>query len=215
MSTSWTPDKEWDEEDAYVVGGGPSLRNFDWSLLHGKNAIGCNSAYILGAAVVPIVVFGDHEWWDKIGHEGTARYGGRVVGAVRYKLRPCPWLLTMERQEFGLGTSWLGWNGNSGSLAVNLALILGARRVFLLGFDMRLGGEGRANWHDLRYQSVGGDVYGRFIQGFGRVAKALPQVFPRRSVVNLTDSSDLPHFEKVSLAVHFGRPVERREEVLT
>jgi len=36
------PDNSWKDEDCYIIGGGPSLKRFNWSLLKGKKTIGIN-----------------------------------------------------------------------------------------------------------------------------------------------------------------------------
>lgn len=203
----WDPSSEWEGEDAYIVGGGPSLAHFNWGLIRGKNTIGCNSAYILGVDIVKIVIFADYLWWKKIGEKGTEKYGGRVVGCSdRLKTETCPWLLTMDRHPTAVLSSGrtLSYAGNTGSLALNLALILGARRVFLLGFDMKLGAEKKPNWHTLRYEGSSPEVYHRFVNEFRWVADSFPKVFPGREIWNVTDDSDLPYFPKVSPAVHFA-----------
>lgn len=208
----WEPTEEWKGEDAYVVGGGPSLTHFDWALLRRRNTIGCNSAFILGADIVKINLFADYLWWQKIGKFEGASYGGRMVAAVR-RLRghPCPWLLTVDRVNHGLHTKALGYNGDAGSMALNLALLLGAKRVFLLGFDMQLGPEGQANFHTLRYEPAKPTVYHRFIEGYADVVKDLPIKFPGREVVNVTDGSALDCFPKVSVASHFGLAPYKKE----
>lgn len=208
----WDPGKIWEGEDSYVIGGGFSLESFDWDLIRDRNVIGCNGSYIHGAHVVKIVVFGDILWWEKVGKRGLEEFGGVVI-ACSSKLRspPAPWIFTMGRGGAGLHTDRLGWNGNTGSLAVNLALILGAKRVFLLGFDMKLGkdkdGVVRANYHHLRYEPPKAIVYTRFIRGFGRLAHALPTVFPGCEIWNVTDDSAMDVFPKVSLQEHFNGKV--------
>lgn len=198
----------WLGQDAYVVGGGPSLRHFDWALIKGKNTIGCNSAYTLGADIIKITIFGDWEWWKRIGLKGTESYGGVVVGCSPRLLKkqdPCPWLLYMERYfTVGLGKDTLGFHGNTGALAVNLALILGATKIHLLGFDMKMGPDRSPNWHDLRYEPGNPESYPHFIREFRWVERTLPQVFPGAEIINVTDDSDLPYFPKVSLESHFN-----------
>lgn len=203
----WDPKPIWLGEDAYIVGGGPSLRTFDWDLIRGKNTIGCNSAFSLGADIVKINIFGDLRWWEEIGSKQASSYGGIMIGCLSgTEDAKCEWLLTMKRStQTGLSKKELGFNGNSGSLAVNLALILGARRVFLLGFDMKLGTRGQANWHDIRYEKAQAEVYQRFINGFAWVKRDLPKHFPGCEIINLTDDSKLDLFPKVSLAEHFKR----------
>lgn len=220
----WTPSQEWKGQDAYVIGGGSSLSTFDWELLRGKNTIGCNSAYSLGAHICKIVVFADQIWWETIGKKNMVEYGGRVVGcSPRLVNDDTPWLLKMDRNNHaGLGKTRLGFPGNTGGLAINLALIMGAQRVFLLGFDMKLGegmqkfcrkpgvtreeiSPGRANWHDIRMERSNAQSYTRFVREFQHFARTLPEVFPGREIINVTDDSKLDCFPKVSLAEHFQK----------
>ena len=228
----WDPRPEWSGEDAYVLGGGDSLRHFSWDLIRGQPTIGCNSNFILGHEIVEIAIFGDILWWERIGRLGTtdarildklegdrlyhARYGlqafgGRVVGTTpRLYNNTCPWLLTMARHgTAGLaspGTGALAWAGNTGCAAVNLALTLGARRVYLLGFDMHLGkSNGKSNWHDVRYEADKASVYQKFCREFEHISRTLPIVFPGREIWNVTDDSNLNVFPKVSLAEHFAQ----------
>lgn len=203
----------WKEEDAYIVGGGPSLKAFDWDLIKGRNVIGCNGAYALGSHICKIVIFGDFLWWEKIARRNAIeRYGGIVVGcSSRMKHPPEPWVRLIRRGGNGLCVDALAWNGNTGSLAINLALILGVQKVFLLGFDMKLGrckeGHLRANYHELRYESPKAHVYPRFARGFQKLADALPGVFPGREIWNITDDSELDMFPKIGLVEHFGAKV--------
>lgn len=209
----WNPSQTWKDQDAYIIGGGPSLKGFDWGLLRGKNTIGCNSAFILGSEIVKINIFGDYDWWIKIGQNEGAKYGGMMVAcSPRLKDDPTPWLLWLGRHDnsTGLGIERPCFNGNTGSLALNLALILGARRVFLLGYDMKAPDPVKQpNWHNLRYQDGRAESYRRFIRQFAPVAKQLPVKFPGCEIWNVTDDSDLPYFPKVSVAEHFGPPVQK------
>jgi hypothetical protein len=206
----WDPSSEWDGTDAYVIGGGTSLRHFDWDLIAGKNTIGCNSAYILGAHIVKIILFADVLWWDKIGKKGTEGFGGRVVGCVpdhrfEHRQRACPWLLTFPRSEVcALGRKTLGFFGNTGAMAINLALILGARRVFLLGFDMMMGPDRQPNFHNLRYERGNADSYPRFLRLMAPMPGQLKKVFPGREVWNVTNNSRLDLFPKATLEEHFA-----------
>lgn len=198
----------WDGREVYVVGGGPSLKPFDWDLIRGKNTIGCNSAFILGADIIKINLFADFLWWKSIGEVDGAVYGGMMVGCCPRleKEKNPPWLLTLPRKDFsGLAHDALGFNGNTGAMAINLALILGAKRVYLLGFDMKAPDPANPNWHNVRYEKGNADVYKRFILNFKFVWNELPTKFPGREVINVTDDSDLPYFPRLSTIEHFGR----------
>lgn len=203
----WEPTPVWKGEDAYIIGGGDSLRQFDWDLLRGMNTIGCNGSYKLGVDICNVTLFGDDIWWTKFGKEGTLKYAGIVVGCsprLHDKFSD-PRLMVMDRKHTpGLGVDTLGWHGNTGAMAINLALILGASRVFLLGFDMKLGKDGQANWHDERYEPNRADVYPSFCRQMHPIVASLPEVFPGCQIINVTDDSELNLFPKDSIENHFS-----------
>lgn len=200
----WYPTPFWKGKDVYIIGGGPSLKKFDWALLRGVPTIGCNSAFRLGSEVCKICIFGDIKWWNTY-KDALSQFDGLVVtNAPGLRDAEVGWLFTMRRRSSGLGSQTLGWNGNTGASAINLAIILGARRIFLLGFDMKLGTDKKPNWHEYRVEDAAESVYERFISGFDSVARDLKDRHPGREVINITDDSDLNCFPKVSLAEHFG-----------
>ncbi len=203
----WVPEPVWQDEDVYILGGGPSLRTFDWPRLYGLNVIGCNSAYTLGAEVSNICFFGDTKFFDR-NRKGLQEFaevedGGWVVtNCPRTFVMDLPWLKRMPRQPRGLSKTSLGWNWNSGASAVNLALILGAKRVLLLGFDMALE-NGKPNWHDFHSDKPRPQVYDRFQRGFGFVKSDLPKVFPGTEIINVSDCSRLDLFPRAAVADFF------------
>lgn len=213
----WNPGRIWQGEDAYVIGGGPSLHGFDWEFLRGRNTVGCNSAFILGAHYVKITLFGDLRWWVKIGCERLGEYGGIVVGCMQNPIkRPPPWLCHMGRytEDRGLappGCGMLAWPDNTGGAAINLALAAGARRVFLLGFDMAMAprpdsaGQLKPNFHDLRHEPGAAEVYCRFKSRTTQVFKNMQEVYPGCEVVNVSDVSTLETFPKQSISEHFRK----------
>jgi hypothetical protein len=214
----------WQGEDAFVIGGGDSLRHFDWgSVPVGSNTIACNSGFLLGHWLVRIVLFGDIAWWEKIGRFHLHQFGGIVLGCYPGTIKSAPpWLMTMPRwtktTEFSPPDSGaLGWMGNTGAMAINLALLLGARRVFLLGFDMTLGGSGdeerdrQANWHDLRCEPNGRqDVYPRFIESMRKALPSLRERYPGREVLNVSNVSKLELFPRMSLEDFYARKEQDR-----
>ncbi len=80
----------------------------------------------------------------------------------------------------------MGWNYSTGAAAVNLALSLGAVRIFLLGFDMGKT-KGKSHWHD-EPRNVRDEAYLRFLKGFRSVYHELKK-FPSVRVFNVTDGS--------------------------
>lgn len=135
-TASRIPSNIWKGEDVYIVGGGPSLLQLPLSRLEGKNVIGCNDAYYLGTRLLSCLIFGDKKWWmhhkDNIDSLPIPVY---TVAEIED-----PHVITLPRSICGFQKDSLGWNGNTGVCAINLALLTGAKRIFLLGFDMIKGG---------------------------------------------------------------------------
>lgn len=208
------PLPDWKGQDAFIIGGGPSLRVFDFQKLSGKNTIGCNQAFRLGSDLCNICVWGDEKFWESYKGmtandkgSGLETYQGWVVTNFTFGKSPASWLKSYPRLDDGLGTGeTLGWNFNSGCAATNLALILGARRVFLLGFDMTNSNPANSHWHQWSLESQCEQHYQRFNYGFGSVARDLPTLFPRASIINVTDgSSRLKHFSRATMEEVFNQ----------
>jgi len=184
----WTPTQDWLGQDAFVIGGGSSLQGFAWDKLRGKNTIGCNDAFRLGPEVVKFCLIGDASWFQRNKWD-LAKFTGRVVSCAPTLLNiHLGWLLQMERLRDGLQTgSTLGWNYSTGAAAINLAVTLGATRVFLLGFDLNRNLAGQSHWHGHRKQQTADVSFIRFQKGFARLAVALKAGRPDVRVLNVTD----------------------------
>ena len=198
----WVPVETWKDLDVFIIGGGNSLRNFDWNLLKDECTIGCNSAFIHGSEICNICIFGDTKWFNKFKGE-LNHFDGLVFTSHReYMYSKIEWLWWLPRKPKGLSKKELGWNKNTGSNAINLALILGAKRVYLLGFDMKLLDPKCPNWHDRLIHKLdifNAELYKRFNKGFKEVARCLPRAFPGSQIINVTDDSNLDAFPKISL----------------
>lgn len=192
---TFKPDLRFKDQDVYIVGGGPSLSGFNWDDLKDKNVIGCNSAFRLGGQICPITLFSDLLWFEAF-YDLLAEYTGTVITHYpKLKESSVEWLHWMERgTKKGLYKDRLAYGGNTGCGAINLALIMGAKRVFLLGFDCKPGKENEANWHKWQIEKVKPAVHDRHLAGFKALAEALPTVFPGREVINLTEGSRIPFF---------------------
>ena len=188
----WTPTTDWAGQDVFIIGGGPSLRNFDWSLLHSELTIGCNTAFTLGPQICKICVFGDRAWF-RIYEQQLANFEGVVFTNASALLdTKIPWLWTMPRRATGLHHDALGWNGNTGAAAINLALLLGARRVYLLGYDMQRR-DNRSNWHDkvIRPAATKPSIYKGFANSFKFVVRDWHKKFSDCEIINVTTDSGL------------------------
>lgn len=191
----WTPEPIWDQQDVLIIGGGPSLQKFDWSLLKKENTVGCNTAFVHGPEICKVCLFGDFRWWQKYQSELSkyADQGGTVfTNSPQLFPTKIPWLWTMGREAHGLHEKSLGWNGNTGASAINLAILLGAKRIFLLGFDMKHL-NGRSNWHDriLDKRLVRPTVYSMFCKQYKWVVSDWRKKFSHVGIWNVTSDSGL------------------------
>lgn len=205
----WAHEKfsEFRGQDVFLLGGGRSLKGFDFSKLAGKKVMGINDAYKLGPDLIRVCFFSDLHWWYAHEKELEAFSGeGGLVAThnptVTHEPHP-EWLKALHRLKDGLSHEGVGYGNGSGPSAVALALLLGAKNVYLLGFDGKPSETGKNNWYDERVKPNQTDVYLKFNDGFQKIANQLPEIFPESRVVNLTEGSALEMF-----------PFETLEEVL-
>lgn len=133
-----------------VVCCGASLKSFDWALLRGKTVIAVNGAYRFCR---PDYFFTLDPTGETAGYLGEAQHLCKAYCAYR-EIVPgydrVTWLRTLRGD--GWQTTYMGLsadpgaiaNGNSGHGAYNMALLMGAKRVALLGLD----GSGRHFFDD-------------------------------------------------------------------
>lgn len=150
----------------YCVGGGPSLRGFDFARLRGKRCIAVNRSF----EVVPwaeVLFFMDLRFWNWYGRQvlETVSPETRIVTAAAGVQHPRVEVVA-ARGGAGLEHTWgfIRHGNNSGYAAVNIAYQLGARLVVLLGYDMRHDEAGRHHWHDGYPVPPRPDVYKRMLQ---------------------------------------------------
>ena len=162
-------DGAWSKQPCYIVGGGASLKGFDFSRLAGKpNRIVINRAWkdIYDAE---IWFSEDHrvvtELWGK-DPAFQAFKGLKVLHALApncakeaLEVDPTLTIIPRVRQDKYWSTSikhGLSMSSCSGVGAINLAWILGCNPIYLLGFDCRTDGNYLQNYHD-DYRQMGWD----------------------------------------------------------
>lgn len=160
----------------YVVAGGPSLKDFDWSLLYDKKCIAVNRGFEKVPNAIA-VYFSDMRIWHWYGSQlkqhGAKLYTGSKIADGA--LTSCK-LTGMK----GLDTTAynLRHGNNSGYAAINLAYHLieqeknPDRRIVLLGFDMTFI-DGQSNWHDGYAVKTEPSVYTKMLGNFDLLAKEL------------------------------------------
>jgi hypothetical protein len=209
-------DGEWDGQRAFVVGSGPSMKGFDYSLLDGERWIACNEEYKQGKPSVALVqdvrLFAqggpgltplrDRADWTRGAHlpvyfkghpdreEQTAPDSVFQVKSAHSHLEPFRWGKSLEEGLY--------YGANVGMAAINLADILGANPIYLLGFDARVDDE-RAHHHrdypdgwSLADSESRAHVYRLWHAKFREIAQMV-----RARVINLNPESGIDAFEKV------------------
>lgn len=185
----------------YIIGGGSSLSEFPWKTLKNLNTIGCNTAFELGHEICKMCFFGDMLFFERNKHNLVNYKGTLVTSFSGLYETTVDWIHTMKRQDRGLSdkADTLAWNHNSGASAINLALLLGAKKVYLLGFDNYADQDTRNNWHEKSVFEFRKSVYARHAQGLEEVARLQPQLFPEAEIINLNPHSNLDCFPKKTL----------------
>lgn len=195
MREFWKIPRLWSGRTVYVLGGGPSLANTDVSRLRGQRVLAVNNAYHLGGWI-EAMFYGDCRW--------LAEHVDGLGQFVGLKMTTCPnhdsilgrslAIHVLDRKR-GDGIyhkpDGVFWNKSSGACAINIAATLGAKRIVLLGFDMRQI-DGHNNWHADHPTKKDHNPYARFLAPFPAIARDLATL--GIECVNATPGSALTVF---------------------
>ena len=200
----WTIPRLWNGETAVVLGGGPSLKTLDLALLKGKRVVAVNCAYKLGD--FDAVFFGDTQFAERYGKDLESWPGLKVTRRDEYL--SWPWIHVVQELNvpnkrngwpenvhgISINPGYICWNKSSGATAINLATLLGAGRIVLVGFDMHTVCD-KHNWHefypDNDAQAHTND-YGIFLGPFGEIQRDLHTL--GIDCINATPGSSLTLF---------------------
>lgn len=123
----------------YIIGGGPSLRGFDFESLRGRgHVIAVNDAIF--AAPFADTAFTIDIIWLANRVNALRHFGGEMIAAVPAEFDPvdAPVRYVVRQQGADLsdnmGVVYTG--DNSGFAALGMAMMRGASKIALLGFDM-------------------------------------------------------------------------------
>lgn len=209
----WTPTPIWKEKDVYILGGGRSMLNFDWSILKDKFVLGCNFSFRLGSEIVDANIMCDKALIKEC-HEELQKYQGVVyLNPPNVERQPSilnpSWAFTVPRERTG-GLSYTGlrWNGNTGAAALNLSLIHASDRIFLLGFDMKAENPKNPDWytedyHDHKTRPATSARFLDWLEKFVAIRKQASIMFPNTQIINVNIDSDLDAFPTMTPEEHF------------
>lgn len=194
----WEIPRIWNNSDVYVLGGGKSLSTFNFNMLKGKNCVGCNDNYLLGPEIIEFVCFGDCNWFLKYHKDQLKKFEATVI-TNNNNDKISSWVKRCQKTDhrLTLAEDSLCWFQNTGIMAVELACKLGAKNVYLLGFDMKLT-DAQANYYNNLKDKPNALLYPRFLKMFKLFEAQRKSMFPAVNIVNLTESSDLDLYVKKS-----------------
>lgn len=204
-------DNIWAGRRCFVIGGGPSLSGFDWSQLDGELTIGTNRVFEFYMPSIISTVDRRYLVWimeGKYGEEAKRKILGTSTPIVLTKPKnsqepPFDDIMELDALGFdglpGALKDGLYTGRNSGYAAINLAVALGCKEIYLLGFDMH-GEDGKqAHFHDGHPITKADDVYAdKFLPHFDKLAPLLKERGIR--VVNCAPDSALVCFEHMDFA---------------
>jgi hypothetical protein len=189
-------DGAWAGQACFIIGGGPSLKGFDFNRLRGRGRIiAINRAYEF-VPFADVHYFMDRPYYKRIQSEPSWRVfpgikvylnmsGYSIEGGV-VSLRP------MGRTGLSRSLAEGIYHGNnSGVGAIGLAHCLGANPVYLLGYDCKRTSES-SHFHSGYGRSMSDTVLARMIKDFDDMAALLRGVGTR--VINLNPDSAIRCF---------------------
>jgi hypothetical protein len=228
----WNVPQIWKGGDCWIIGGGPSLiQQFKipedvvegvrknklplsayspyMKAIHDKHVIGVNQAFRLGDWV-DVMMFGDFKFYPKYRDELLKYPGIKVTCHNRFEnekfgdnVKCVP-----RNNKKGEGLTWKGgqvsWNKNTGAAAINLAVHFGAKRIFLLGFDMQCI-NGHQHFHNLYFNKQqersrrdrNVHPFGRHLRGFPKIAQDAKKMGVE--IINVSTQSAIMCFPRVTL----------------
>lgn len=195
----WRVPRIWYASRCFILGGGPSLRDFDFERLRGERVIAVNAAF-MEADFFDVCYFGDSGFGRKFKNELLAWPGLKVT--THQGLLGVPGFRVVRKKNGPMGLSTdsntICWNKSSGATAINLAYLLGSRKIYLLGFDMKKV-DGRINYHDHydKPKNPNHDPCGRHLKAFPPIARDAQRF--GLGIINATPGSAIDCFPRVDL----------------
>ena len=230
----WKVPRIWEGGECWIIGGGPSVtKQFNipvklvqqirdkelsihsfspyMSFLHDKHVIGVNLALFLGDWL-DIIFFGDYNFYLRHLYPLRDYPGIKVFGnpkgknpefqreGIKFLGRDMehPHGLTKDNQK-------ISWNSNSGAASINLAIHLGIKKIYLLGFDMFIDKHNQ-HWHNqYRTEQIERERQNKTIKlPFSRHLKGFPLIAKQAKkwgieIINVSPDSEINNFPKISM----------------
>lgn len=198
---------------AFVVGGGPSLKAFDWDLLGpDKFVVAINQSH----KVLPdaqIVYFTDKKYWIGNKESLLSHNGILVKGSLNTSLEKVSERVKLMHLSGSTGIekriNMLKHGSNSTYAVINMiAVHLGFKKIYLMGVDMKWkskGDKSNTHWHEGYKRLTPEGAYKKMMANFATLVNPLKEM--EVEVINLINPkcpSALKCFETKNLNEIFG-----------
>jgi hypothetical protein len=190
------------DKDVFLLGSGTSLRNFDFTKLHNKYVIAINHSiehYNAQALIFGDKIFVTKTNFDFMKYQGNIFCSDKCLGTnpiqdIYREGKRRIYVFKDRRDEPSTSfKSGLFHPTSTGALAINLALVSGARTIYLLGYDFYYN-KGIHFYQDYEHHKRMPEERMKLkIQRFAWFEK-YPQI------INLNPKSNLPYFKKKSIS---------------
>lgn len=207
--TTILPTNSWAGKTCFIIGGGPSLEGFDWSLLSGYPTIGINKTFQQFFADINYSM--DYNFFDLVQHSVEPKQLGYELHKKWLEYKGIKLFIRQDETHgfaagiyyvkklfkkaisFDLNAGIYPMN-NSGGGALMLALALGCKNIGLLGYDFKVKGN-KTHWHD-GYSKQNVETLARNLEDFrSKIDEFAPFILELGiNVVNLSSDSNLRNF---------------------
>jgi hypothetical protein len=181
-----------------ICASGESLTPEDVEFVRGKGSvIVINNTYQL-APWADILYSCDAAWW-RLTPEAQS-FKGRKISIMCKEVETWPHAMRPGLGKDKINTGGINTGGNSGYQAINLAYLLGAKKIVLLGFDMH-----GTHWHGRHKKGLSNiHMFEEWIKNFTQLAQDLKD--EGVEVINATRRTKLFCFRREPLeAIDFGQ----------
>ena len=197
----------------FVVGGGPSLNGFDFTQLNGFDTIAINKAveyipnptyfittdysyFVKASLPIDQIKLKAHKSYfvANMSHPYMEMKGGQIVDTRRNFVYEDLYhydgvIQSYHTSGFSSTVNEFSNGENSGHCGIQLALLLGYKKIYLLGFD--LNEEGQTHFHQ-SYRDVDQKSFKRRVGSYGKtLVDSLVRYKGNQQIINLSSSSIL------------------------
>jgi hypothetical protein len=179
-----------------ILAGGPSLTQSDVDLTKDSIVIAINDCYQI-APWATYHYFCDSKWWQW--HKDRSDYQSFQGIRITQDTVDEPGVFKIQgTHKPGLSESpdLIHFGSNSGFQALNIAVLMGASRILLLGYDMKIARTGAAHWFGDHPDKVRSN-YPSWLSNFSIAAD---QLKGKVEVINCSLDTALQCFPKMRLA---------------